>query len=423
MLAGALALAACGGGSNNPTASSGGGGGNGGGDNGANNGANTSSFKAITIPGGYTLEDADEGNTGQLRAGDSGNFGPRGKGVTVSCPEGATDGCRWRVKDGLIEATGGATGELWKLPSAPTADTADRTGGVTGGTDWLSNRNLIRSVKVDGSDNVYIEIEAPNGAPVRLTDQTGDTTNTQINVGGSFSDADPDHDVQAGSRIKTAVIDTGGGRETDLRLIHTRHRTINAETGHEADRERQETDYLVYGAWERRTAAGDSDPDAPRSEPTLGYLATGTIPRNDPQRWGIGDARYEGRALGHYRLDDARWQEWAGTVNLKANFAPEEGLIRGTLKTGLGEQGGGSLEDINLGQTKIGASVSGDATVKGTASTGTWNAGFYGTAVNGQPTGVAGSFAVNRTGDEENEILKADVQGAFGAHNVGQIAD
>ncbi len=84
------------------------------------------------------------------------------------------------------------------------------------------------------------------------------------------------------------------------------------------------------------------------------------------------------------------------------------------LTEALGNRAG--VSEITLEQTGIGASMSGTATIKeGTGSRGTWNAGFHGTAVGGEPGGIAGDFAANRPlSDTQSQI---QIQGAFGVHN------
>ena len=313
------------------------------------------------------------------------------------------------------------------------ANTGDRTGGVTGGTDWLSNRNLIRAIKQSDSGAIFVEIEAPNGAPTRGRDNANPSVilaPVSTAAGGAFNE--DTNDITGGSATNHIVVDTLGGRETDLRLVHTRGRTVNGE-GAVTDRDTLLTDYLVFGAWERRTAANSG----PTSKPQLGYLATGTIHRTNPGTFGIGDARYEGKALGHYNESDGSWSEWEGTVLLEANFAPEERQISGRVNTGITTPDDGTLNlgTITLKTAQIGSSASGDSVIaggvgSGSGSTGRWHASFYGTAINGSPNGVAGDFRsqrpqITRLVDDVPTTVqtKASIQGAFGAHNVGQLQE
>ncbi len=323
------------------------------------------------------------------------------------------------------------------------ANTGDRTGGVTGGTDWLSNRALLGAVREGTGTNIYVEITAPNGAPAR-----GRTTTDGIafaipadNSGGQLNTNPEAHEAASpgGSATNHIVVDTLGGRETDLRLVHTRGRTITGDDDDVVtDRDTLRSDYLVFGAWERRTSANTG----PQSKQQLGYVHTGTIPRTDPGTFGIGDARYEGKALGHYSHGGGDWEEWEGTVHLEANFAPQERQIEGTINIPAGDDYGQipaahSLGTINLKTASIGSDASGDAGIaggvgSGSGSTGRWHADFYGTAINGAPNGVAGDFRtqrpeITRLDPDDNVVksvqVKASIQGAFGAHNVGQLAD
>jgi len=416
LLAGALALAGCGGGSGVTPGS----GGNGDSDDDSQPppAGNTDALKPYIIEGGFLHTDLDEGDDGIIPTGDSvaiGGITVRGvdhvHGAKITCPDESKNGCRWLFENGQLMLSGGATAERIPEPTIPEANTADKTGGA-GDIDWLSDRALIRAIKENDAGHIYVEIEAPNGAPVRGRDSANAIIGPVGTAAGGSFDSDRGS-ITGGSATNHFVIDTLGGRETDLRLVHTRGRTV-AGTGVVPDIDTLRTDYLVFGAWERRTAAQEG----PKSDPELGYLATGTIPRNDPQAFGIGDARYEGKALGHYSHDGGDWTEWEGTVLLEANFAPDERNIDGTVKTGISAVSG--LATINLEKTRIGSSVSGSSEIDGSKqSSGTWKAGFYGTAIDGSPNGVAGSFRAIRP--EVDTQKEADLQGAFGAHNVGQL--
>ena len=441
MLAGALALAGCGGGSDTPAASPGA--------NPPANGTNPGTtanggFKEVTVAGGFTLSDDDEGRSGQIETGDEdkniiGN-------VLLTCPDTATNGCRWRVKDGQVEATGGATGKRHVPPPAPEADTSDRTAaGPQGTANWLSNRALIGAIKeATGSDGTYVELAAPNGAPVRVRagsaelDDGGKFLKTDSDTADSLTGAiaGADHDINAGSDIGSATVVVGEGLKTHLRLVHTRNRMLDTDAQQDdADRENRRTDYLVYGAWETRAGSGDTIDEAPQADNKYGYLWTGTIPRTDAEAWQIGEADYKGKALGHYTHgSDAG--EWDGTVNLKANFAKDVRAVRGEIRTGLAAATG--LDEITLEQAGIGANVRGDVSFDGRQVKGTWKAGFFGASVNGQPNGMAGDFSAGRPTIAAGTITTprpgggtftqtqraqtpATIDGAFGAHNVGDI--
>ena len=197
---------------------------------------------------------------------------------------------------------------------------------------------------------------------------------------------------------------------------------------------------VLDGSWMRRTAAQDG----PQSTPQIGYFRVGTIDRNNVSTYGTGDARYEGKALGHYTNDDGDWLEWNGSVSLEANFAPEERQISGTIDTRIGAtladdaarmaaygRLNRGLGTISLQKTSIDGSANGQSRISGsTNNVGTWEADFHGTAINNSPNGVTGEFKTER--EELSRTVnnakvldqsKATIQGVFGAHNVGQLQD
>jgi len=424
MLAGALALAGCGGGSDTPAAKTE--------TTPEVTPAATSGFKPVNVEGGVTLEDDDEGRSGSIETGVKEK--PIIGNLLLTCPESATNGCRWRVKDGQVEVTGGAIGKRYEAPM-PEPNTTDRTAG--GGEDapiWLSDSALIGSVKRSDT-GVYVEIVAPNGVPVRGTDGSGVIrAAAPTPAGGDFSGADAGVATSSGSDINHIVVDTLAGRETDLRLVHTRDRSVTDSSGTVADKDKLNNDYLVFGAWERRTSANEG----PKNPSNIGQVATGSIKRPDPGAWKIGDASYEGKALGHYSHRGGAWKEWDGTVHLEANFA--EGNIQGEVTTGInipeGEIIGPQIGKLTLKKTSIAAMSSGSAAIpvapniRGAAASGTWKAEYFGSAVDGAPSGVAGSFASSRPEVTSGSGVvitthqtAAEIQGAFGAHNVGPLPE
>ena len=437
---GALALAGCGGGSD-MSDDDGNGGGNG--ENGASNGENgkkpENTSSALTIAKtGLTRTQVP---TGSHRLDPEGTLKtPNG---TITCPEAATGGCIVTVgpQSGspVVTVTGGATYKADPTPAEAKKADRDRLAGANaggtaaqGGGDWLGDASIIRAVKSDGR----IEITR-DGVDYVILDAAA-------NAGGTFDQSDA-VDL-SGSGIGSIEVDAGGGLETDLRLVHTRNRNIDAV---DPDRDRGLAgDYLVFGAWETRTAAQDRgtdvgtgnpgasiDVDAPNTNPIAQNVWAGTIRRTDPQRWGIGSARYEGKALGHYKFGDGSvganndWSEWDGKVELRANFADRVELINGTVEImnyagsstpPTGATGASAIDTINLRNTAIESSVHGSANIGGDG-TGSWEAGFFGSATNGQPTGVAGAFETSRIGVTGH--IDARVQGAFGAHNVDVLLD
>jgi len=232
-------------------------------------------------------------------------------------------------------------------------------------------------------------------------------------------------------RIDTVTVDAGNGFETDLRLTHTRGRNSSGVPDQGLANE-----YLVFGAWETRTDTGDlADPVEP---PKADAVWSGSIPRTDPEAWGTGSARYEGKVVGHFKRGEAAikdrdpWHEFVADVDLRANFASGQRNISGAIDTFMEDDGTtprtlltgtqgtrAGLSKITLEQTKIGASMSGKATTDGTDSKGTWNAGFFGTAVGGEPGGIAGDFASDRPLSTSQSAIQ--IQGAFGGHNVDDL--
>jgi len=287
---------------------------------------------------------------------------------------------------------------------------------------------LLNELIVNRGEHELLEVvENGSGGPIRH--------------GGTFNGIDEiEHDENAGSPVGHVVIDALRGLETELRLVHTRGREVMRTSDSGDDRDDTLSDYLVFGTWERRTGADKG----PRADPQAEVLVAGSLPFANEDLPTTGDARYEGKALGHYKRGKTgkndKWNTWNGTVELKANFSRGTSKISGTLKTGIedGTNSDGSvktLSDINLNRLTAG----GSGKVSG-VGTGTWEAGFYGTTINGAPNGVAGSFKTERekarpggTIETENggvttvtlrpEIPAMIVQGAFGAHHVGQLED
>jgi len=426
-LAGALALAGCGG-----------------------NGTPAKKEDPKTCPAGYTGTPGDcvkpsetdpskpmrlvmpTGSTWSFKDGDKtqgtipvGKKRPFGN-VEVSCPADAAEACGWEVRDGGIYATFGATAALMKTETVPDrseADNDDRNAGVDGdrapNSDWLSNSALIAAVKqqVASPGDYYVEIKGPRGTPQAVLT----SGNAQLSNGGDFSN-NPGTTNDDGSEIGHLVIDVGGGNDTDVRLVHTRGRTAPT---YDEDQDPTKNDYLVYGAWETRTSAAGGDLD-PRLPPKNGVLWTGSIRRTDSASWANGDARYEGKALGHYATGadiGKKWEEWDGNVDLRANFT--QNIIKGQVTTGLTAS---NLGTVNLEQTMIrGGNATGGTgliellddngdAIAGSTGSGKWNAGFFGSDINGQPNGIAGDFAVERkTG------TAAVLHGAFGGHHIGDL--
>ena len=129
------------------------------------------------------------------------------------------------------------------------------------------------------------------------------------------------------------------------------------------------------------------------------------------------------------------WKEWDGTVSPKANFTSGTNEISGVVNTGI-SGAGITAADVAL-LSAINLNEAGKITNVGS---GTWNYDFYGSAINSIPSGIAGDFATKRAkrdggtflvpqsdGSTKQEtrtaITALEVQGAFGAHHVGQTLD
>jgi len=441
MLAGALALAGCGGGSDTPAASTGGGG----------TPPASTQLEPLTLPADATLGvTTATALQGTIPAGKHKDFTDANGNVRVSCPTGTVP-CSYAIRDGQIFANNKAEPSI--IPPTPPAeqepnrdedqaDNDDRNTALdrdnTPNPDWLSNRNLIDAVKQqvgNENENMFVRLAGPRGVPLAVTtNENGQGGGGELTSGGDFS-ASPD---MHGSAIGHAVVDVGTGHEADLRLVHTRKRTLGSG---DEDADPSLNDYLVYGAWERRTAAAH-EVDDPRIEPDSGVVWTGTIRRTDSDKWASGEAEYNGKALGHYYLAardgtdlEHVMTEWDGTVNLRANFTIDR--IRGkvtmthhnppnssVVASGRASDGlPAGLTTVNLGQTEIRGSVRGSTTiealddngnaVRGATGTGAWNAGFFGADINGQPNGIAGDF--RHTSDV------GEIEGAFGAHQTDDL--
>ena len=426
MLAGALALAGCGGGSDTPAASSANGAN---GANGTNPGTTANggyvTVDATQVPGGYDLTDADEDDKGQIRSGGKGIWpGMDGTRLEVTCND--DDGCLWRVRNGQIQVTGDFEAERID-PPVPEVVGDGNTHGNVDSESWLSNNALVRAVKSDGKLEVI-----RNHVP--LTVITAANANGGVFSNG-MADRPADGSVTTDPAIGTVTVDAGGGFETHLRLSHTRNRTNNGPD------QALVNEYLVYGAWETRTDSGnrpgggdESDDLDPVEPPQADAVWWGSIPRTDPEAWGTGSAQYVGKVLGHYKAASGTikskdpWTEFVADADLRANFAPQQRNIRGRILSDIGTPStpivpsSGALAGvtrIDLEQVKIGASMRGDTAIGGTGNTGKWNAGFFGTAVGGEPGGIAGDFAGQRPSSPSQQAIQ--IQGAFGAHNVDDL--
>ena len=432
-LAGALALAGCGGESSTPASDPGGNGDREEGDMMPPAGGN-SQLTELKLPATANFGRTNQNrNQGSIPAGDHLDIGN----VRVSCPTGTTP-CNYEVRGGKIYANNGAMADEATPPAAPRVESEG------GGNDWLSDASLIRAVKSGGTVEIL-----RNGVEYVLPPIPADAVGVETNVAFNSDDT-----VQAsGGATRSIVVDAGGGLETELRLSHTRGRSLT-----DVDRDRDRGlpgDYLVFGAWETRTAAKDDDDTegddtrAAATDPVTGSVWAGTIRRTDRAAWGIGTARYEGKAFGHYKYDAIAdkddWHHWEGSIDLHAQFAPDVNLINGFVDTnittdvpgGTAITAGNEIRRVNLLRTKIGASVDGEANIEG-AGGGTWQAEFFGSATNGQPTGVAGGFRTVRETRGAGQLTTprgdgstftttvtardgAIIQGAFGAHNVDAI--
>ena len=370
-------------------------------------------------------------------------------GGTITCP---TNECVITVgaQRGTpnVTATGGATFAAKAVVRAPGG--GRDAGENQASAEWLSDRNLLNAVKVNGATVTGITITDSRGLEHDLIQDAADRTSIDdgdgtslVSSGGAFN-GDDAITPTSGSKIGRVVIEASQGDDTTLRLIHTRGRTVTGADDNFRDRDTTLSDYLVFGTWLTVTGADGGPQNVPRSE----MLVAGSLPVDTADLPTTGDARYEGKAIGHYKVDNvaptASWSEWDGTVALNANFSRGTSAISGSVNTGITYTHNNedvTLAAIGLGRHEIGQS----GKVSGVGS-GTWEAGFYGTPINGAPNGIAGSFrteraADKRTGSEVRNVGTEDVprevtvpvdvvvspalivQGAFGAHHVGQIED
>ena len=351
----------------------------------------------------------------------------------ISCPDTATNGCRWRYENGQLYATGGAMGDPWETPAAPKVGGATATSGETN-LNWLSQDALVNAIRPDRS------VELQRRAAGRTVRHSLGGAGTQWvaparGVDGDTATANTFERELTIDETEDPTADALEGLDTNIRLVHTRGRASTPLID-DADRD---DDYLVYGTWET-TARSSLNPDG---YPKADVMWAGSIPYTTRLRFSTGTARYTGTALGHFRNNNAgnssgAWREWEGNVLLDADFSTDR--IRGTVWTGIpndGSEGGTltgypTLGQINLGITDIGEEVDGTAKIGGsTDAEGSWQANFYGTrAIQGQPSGVAGGFKSERPFvtivlDDDDSYISgqsgATVQGAFGAHNTGCV--
>ena len=373
-------------------------------------------------------------------------------GGMISCT-GSTD-CVIEVADQrgtpLVTVTEGTASFAAK--AATQAPKSGQTAGVDmNDSDWLSRRNVINAVKLNAQGTAVegITITDSRGIEHGLKAGSDRDDNTDSSVaaeaalenGGMFDGDGGDHDIHAGSAIGHVTIEDAGGHDTRLRMVHTRGRDFKIEDDNVRDRETTFSDYLVYGTWLIETGA-DSGPDVQQEARPFAYgsLPWGHTGDNTPLP-GAGDARYEGKALGHYKLGSAKeWSEWDGTVSLKANFSGKTAKIEGNIWSREPIQ---DLTTTTIGDNNVLVGLSAaDLGQEGKVSVGDgkWSHAFYGTKINSIPNGVAGSFSTSRAGVAAGTrltpdgnggtisrpitaVTAAEVHGAFGAHLVGQNED
>ena len=414
MLAGALALAGCGGGSS--TTASGTGNENGaGGEEGDRMPARSGTLSALALPADASFEvTTATAREGAIPAGKYRDFGN----VRVTC-DGAV-ACNYEIREGKIFANNGAKAGPVPTPEPETVEnTATATNHEETGLGWLSDGALVNAVK----NNTTIRLTR-NNVPLDMAARTGTEEASALG-------ADEEE-----STVRAIDVDVAGGRETRVRLIETRGRAVTGTAPNFHDRARNE-DYLVYGTWETTgiTALGNEG---------TGKLWAGSIPYRTVATYRTGSAEYNGHALGHYKSDDIKdtdpWYEWHGDVTLRADFA--QGLVEGEIdgltdsrSTASGAFGttGANVASITLEETRIGATARGDSgvvtggtlpdgVVRGNIVTdGRWEAEFYGSVADGEPSGVAGGFEANR--DAIGTLPGFVIEGAFGAHNNANLPE
>jgi len=434
LLAGALALAGCGGGSGVTPGSS-------------DNDDDTPPSPSTTLPpkptaltGTGLTNGTGEAYTIRIVKKPDGSNGtyPTPNGGTITCP---SDECVITVGaqrgTPVVTVTGGATFAPKAVVEAPRGDRT--AGGGEASVAWLSDRNLLNAVKMNAAGTAVQGITITDSRGIEHTLLTG---SSQVGGGGNFNgDAAVHVAGTGGSTVGKVVIEAVGqeGDDTALRLIHTRGRQVtNNADDITADRDTTLSDYLVFGTWLTKTGADSG----PQNDPISEILVAGSLPWKTEDLPTVGDARYEGKALGHYKRGKTGkndpWREWDGTVELKANFTGNTNAISGTIHTGINDHDtDSSVEMVPIALDRLLLGQPGK--VSGVGS-GTWEAGFYGTPINGAPNGVAGSFRTERAArpagtrvtplpgggtleTEQSAVVRAIVQGAFGAHHVGQLAD
>ena len=382
-VAGALALAGCGGGSSTtgagvPDPDS------------SDTSTSTSTtaqdstkFEALVEP--KATFDSTTISTGAIGEDDEGKVGN----VIITCTDSA--GCRWRVANGQLLIAGTYTHKL-DVPVTPTAST-------TGGGDWLSASNLIAGAAGGGANTNAFELEKDG---VYLE------TPEVAHAAGS-----------PGAEGATVInVRERGGLQTNLRLRHNRGPAAGTPAV-------SDLDYLVWGAWEVAPIT------TPGPDPERFVRATGSQPHKAPQNV-TGSATYNGDVVGFHKAGTAAWAAWNGDSRLAANFTT--GYIEGVIAEDVTDSDGtiatpiiaSNVGSIKLSKIKItGQSLSGTATVTsagttsnapGSASSGTWNVGFFGADESTLPTGVAGTFAANRP-KKGTTVTAYEIQGAFGANN------
>ena len=372
----------------------------------------TETFEALRVTGAdlSSAEDRAGGNNGQISG--AGTLTQRTRQVgnlAVTCPVGPQ--CRWRIVDGELEVTNGATGQLWTVFQDSLSPKA--TASVEDG-HWLSDASLIEGVgrvrQGSGEEVVLIKGGVPIGvSPSVFTPTADDDSDGVIPIGtpGTWGDVEENDVRERGNRL------------TDLRMSHTR--TVTGEPGSDNALAR---DYMVFGAWEERTVDAENYP----GDPKRGVLWAGSEAYGERPHTSIDAATYRGGALGFHKAGSGDWAEWEGGIVLRANFPAQ--LIDGrvtTAQTGTSAfpTGTGAVTHINIPETNINSHRIGStgltvAGVSGTSSTGSWNAEFFGYPDADGPSGIAGDFKATRPTQDvgDTSIPGYAIEGAFGAEVV-----
>jgi len=333
--------------------------------------------KSLRLPDGTSINWAAVGRGGpiEIAAGSTRVL----DGVYFTCsPDGAD--CTINAGSGeriSITYTGGTLTPSETDPTVMVPKTSQ-----AGSDHWLSAANIVAAVPADGTANLSVTIG-------NVKHQIAALKSTPSSAGSGTPDAKVDK----------------------LTLRHDR-----------ADA--TDPDFLVWGTWEEPAAPGVGN--KPKHHQVWGGSKVYDVTPSTQLE--TATYAHPGGAHGFYKRGSGSWTHWVGDPTLTANFG--KGVISGMItpttagvtQAGTGVNVGG-VASIKLGETAIGSTMSGSVTLTGGASvenapsSGSWEAGFFG-STSEAPTGIAGGFNAERKAAAMKMGAPNVAHGAVGSFHI-----